>query len=167
MRPSTPRPPRPALSPSSSASSGQSDGVPRERERSPRTPLPAPVPARVPVHALMHPPPQTPMLDARHYRNLFSRRHVAPPTPPPSDDEPSYEGNGDDREDSQTASDASLSSRDVSSAGVSYGSELESTSFSSGPSDRFSLGSSSMVIPLGLVLLRVDLPLMLHRMMIW
>ncbi|MED6195139.1 hypothetical protein PIB30_035275 [Stylosanthes scabra] len=137
------RPPRPAGSPSSSASSGLSDGVPRERECSPRTPLPAPVLAHVPVPAPIHLPPRTPMMDARRYRNLFPRRRVAPPTPPPSDDEPSDDGDGDDREDSQTASDASLSSQDMSSADSSYGSERKSTCFSSGPSDRSSSGSSS------------------------
>ncbi|MED6170294.1 hypothetical protein PIB30_029546 [Stylosanthes scabra] len=141
MRPFAPRPPRPVGSPSSSASAGSSGSVHREREHSPRTPLPTPAPMHVP--ASMHPPPRTPMMDARRYRNLFPRRRVAPPTPLPSDDEPSDEGDCDDSEDSQTASDTSLSSRDISSAGASYGSERESSSFSSGPSDCFSSGSSS------------------------
>ncbi|MED6182207.1 hypothetical protein PIB30_026467 [Stylosanthes scabra] len=80
-------------------------------------------------------------MDACRYRNLFPRRRVTSPTPPPSDEEQSY--NDDDQpEDSQSASDVSLSSRDVSSVGASHGSERESTSFSSGPSDRSSSGSS-------------------------
>ncbi|MED6107188.1 hypothetical protein PIB30_011758 [Stylosanthes scabra] len=92
MRPTAPRPPRPAGSPSSSISSGSSGSFHRERERSPRTPLPllAPLLALGPVY----PVPRTPMTDARRYRSLFSRRRVAPPTPPypsppPSDEEPS------------------------------------------------------------------------------
>ncbi|MED6140435.1 hypothetical protein PIB30_093207 [Stylosanthes scabra] len=129
--PSVPRPP-----PSSSASSGLSDGVPKECERSPRAPV------HVPALAPVYPPPHVPMMDARRYRNLFPRPRVTPPTPPPSDDEPS-DDDDDEREDSQSASDARLSSRDVSSAGASYGSERESTSFSLGPSDRSSSGSSS------------------------
>ncbi|MED6161819.1 hypothetical protein PIB30_064324 [Stylosanthes scabra] len=72
----------------------------------------------MPVPGPMHPPPRTPMIDARRYRNLFPRRRVAPPTPPPSDDEPSEDGDGDDREESQSVSDASLSSQDVSSDGA-------------------------------------------------
>ncbi|MED6127421.1 hypothetical protein PIB30_087945 [Stylosanthes scabra] len=90
MRPIAPRPPRPAGSPSSSASSGSNGSVHREREHSPFTSLPPP--ATMPVIGPMHPPPHAPMMDARRYRNLFSRRRVAPPTPLPSDDEPSYEG---------------------------------------------------------------------------
>ncbi|MED6172813.1 hypothetical protein PIB30_053462 [Stylosanthes scabra] len=76
------------------------------------------------------------------YRNLFLRCHVAPPTRPPSDDEPS-DDDDDDRESSQSANNASLSSRDVSSADASYGTERESTSFSSIPSDHSSSSSSS------------------------
>ncbi|MED6192451.1 hypothetical protein PIB30_010084 [Stylosanthes scabra] len=153
MRPIAPRPPCPAGSSSSSVSSGSSGNVHREREQSPRTMLPPPTP--VPMPGPMHPIPRTPMKDARHYRNLFSRHRVAPPsppsppTPPPSDDEPSDDGgdadteDDDDLEDSYIVNDASLSSRDVSSVGASYGSERESTKFSSGPSDRFSSGGSS------------------------
>ncbi|MED6142750.1 hypothetical protein PIB30_000312 [Stylosanthes scabra] len=64
----------------------------RERERSPRTPLPPPAPLQAP--GSVYPVPCTPMTDARQYRNLFSHRRVAPPTPPyhsppPSDEEPS------------------------------------------------------------------------------
>ncbi|MED6171304.1 hypothetical protein PIB30_039569 [Stylosanthes scabra] len=148
------RPPRPAGSPSSFVSSGSSGSVHRERERSPRTPLPPPTP--MPVPGPMHLISRTPMMDARRYRNLFPRHRVAPPTPPspptppPSDDEPSDDGgdadveDDDDPEDSQTVSDASLSSREVSSAGASYGSKRESTNFSSDPSDRFSSGGSSV-----------------------
>ncbi|MED6134801.1 hypothetical protein PIB30_040325 [Stylosanthes scabra] len=122
------QPPRPAVSPSSSASSGLSDRVSRERERSPRALLPSHVPA--PALALVYPPPRVPMMDARRYRNLFPRRRVIPPTPPPSDDDPSDD-------------DDALSSRDVSSADISYELEHESTSFSSGSSDLSSSGSSS------------------------
>ncbi|MED6148068.1 hypothetical protein PIB30_049662 [Stylosanthes scabra] len=149
MHPVAPRPPRPAGSPSSSVSFGSSGSIHRERERSPCTPLPPPAPMLVPEP--VHPIPRTPMMDTRHYRNLFPHRRVAPPTPPtppPSNDEPSYDG-GDvdpeeegDPEDPYTVSDANLSSHDVSSAGASYGSERESASFSSGPSDRFSSDSS-------------------------
>ncbi|MED6144228.1 hypothetical protein PIB30_013835 [Stylosanthes scabra] len=153
MRPAAPRPPRPAGSPSSSVSSGSSGSFHRERERSPHTPLPPPAP--MPALRPVHPIPRTPMMDAKRYRNLFPRRRVAPPTPPspptppPSDDEP-FDYGGDvhadeegDPEDPYTVSDASLSSRDVSSAGASYGSERESARFSSGPSDHFSSNSSS------------------------
>ncbi|MED6120644.1 hypothetical protein PIB30_022757 [Stylosanthes scabra] len=89
MCPSAPRPPRPASSPSSSVSSGSSGSFHRERERSPRTPLPPP--ALMPVPRPVHHVPRTPMMDARRYRSLFPRRRVAPPTPPPSNDEPSEE----------------------------------------------------------------------------
>ncbi|MED6109090.1 hypothetical protein PIB30_030424 [Stylosanthes scabra] len=152
MRSVAPRPPHPAGSPSSSVSSGSSSSVHQECERSPRTPLPPPAP--IPMPGPVHPIPRTPMMDTRRYRNLFPRRRVAPPTPPspptppPSDDEPSDDG-GDvdakeegDPENPYTVSDASLSNRDVSSAGASYGSERRSASFSSDPSDRFS-GSAS------------------------
>ncbi|MED6170554.1 hypothetical protein PIB30_032125 [Stylosanthes scabra] len=107
---STPRPPRSAVSPTSSASSGLSDGVPREHERSPRAPVPVLAPASV------YPPPRMPMMDARHYCDLFVQRRTVLPTPPSSDDEPSVE---DDDECKDSAGDASLSSRDVSSADAS------------------------------------------------
>ncbi|MED6116253.1 hypothetical protein PIB30_098336 [Stylosanthes scabra] len=136
--PSAPRAPCPAVPPSSFASSGLSDGVPKEREHYPRTPLPVPIPAPAPVY----PPPPIPMMDACRYRNLFPWRRVTSPTLPPSDDEPS-DDDDDERDDSQSASDVNLSNRDMSSAGASYGSEYESTSFSSGPSDRSSSGSLS------------------------
>ncbi|MED6163608.1 hypothetical protein PIB30_081643 [Stylosanthes scabra] len=148
-----PRLSRPAGSPSSSVSYGPSGSFHRERERSPRTPLPPPAP--MPVPGPMHPVSRTPMMDARRYRSLFPRRRVAPhtppspPTPPPSDDEPSdYEGDADadeigDPEEPYAVSDSSLSSRDVSSAGASYGSERESASLSSSHSGHFSSDSSS------------------------
>ncbi|MED6198057.1 hypothetical protein PIB30_062509 [Stylosanthes scabra] len=92
MRPVAPCPPRSASSPSLSVSSGSSGSFRRERERSPRTPLPPPAPLHAP--GPVHPILRTPMSDARRYRSLFSRRCVAPPTPPypsppPSDEEPS------------------------------------------------------------------------------
>ncbi|MED6162395.1 hypothetical protein PIB30_070068, partial [Stylosanthes scabra] len=79
MRPSAPRLPRPASSPSSSVSSGSSRSFHRECERSPRTLFLPPAPMPVPRPA--HPVPRTPMMDARHYRSLFPRCGVAPPTP--------------------------------------------------------------------------------------
>ncbi|MED6188806.1 hypothetical protein PIB30_089395 [Stylosanthes scabra] len=128
--PGAARPPRPAVSPSSSASSELSDRVPRERERSPRAPAP------------VYLPPRIPMIDAYHYRGLFAQHRAVPPTPPPSDDETSNEDD-DEREDSQSASDASLSSKDESPIDASHGSERESTSFNSGPSSHSSSGSFS------------------------
>ncbi|MED6155795.1 hypothetical protein PIB30_008377 [Stylosanthes scabra] len=153
IRPVAPRPPCPAGSPSSSVSSSSSGSFHRDRERSPRTPLPPPAPMHVPrpVHHVL----RTPMMDARRYRSLFPRRRVAPPTPPSpltplsSDDKPSdYGGDIDANEigdpgEPYAISDSSLSSRDVSSAGASCGSERESASLSSGPSDHFSSDSSS------------------------
>ncbi|MED6195964.1 hypothetical protein PIB30_042772 [Stylosanthes scabra] len=56
MRPSAPRPPRPAGSPSSFVSSGSSGSYHREREHSPSTPLP-PL-ATAPAPEPMHPIPQ-------------------------------------------------------------------------------------------------------------
>ncbi|MED6182839.1 hypothetical protein PIB30_032512 [Stylosanthes scabra] len=153
MRPVAPRPPRPVSSPSSSASSGSSGSFHREREQSSRTPLRPPVP--LPALGPVYPIPRTTKMDARRYRSLFLRRRVtpstppSPSTPPPSDDEPSnYVGDVDtdevgDPEEPYAVSDSSLSSRDISSAGASYGSERESTSLSSGPSGHFSSDSSS------------------------
>ncbi|MED6171168.1 hypothetical protein PIB30_038250 [Stylosanthes scabra] len=134
--PSAPRSLRPAGSPSSSASFGLSDGVPREREHSARSLVPTPV--YVPVY----PPPLMPMMDARRYRSLFGKCRVVPPTPPPSNDESSDEDD-DEHDDSNSDSDTSLSSKDVSSSDTSKGAERESTSFSSGPSNHSSSGNSS------------------------
>ncbi|MED6147497.1 hypothetical protein PIB30_044542 [Stylosanthes scabra] len=101
------RPPRPSGSlVSSSFSFGMSDGVLRERDRSPRAPIPAP------VLVLAPPPPRMPMMDARRYRRLFGQRRVAPPPPPPNDNESSEE-DPDEHEDPHSSSDTSHSSRDV------------------------------------------------------
>ncbi|MED6138608.1 hypothetical protein PIB30_075900 [Stylosanthes scabra] len=118
MHPSAPRPPRPASSPSSSVSSGSSGSFRRERERSQRTPL-------------------------------FPRRRVAPPTPPLSDDEPSKERvdpeaelEG-DPEEPYLVGDAHPGGRDVYASDASYGSEQESASVGSGPSDHHSSDGSA------------------------
>ncbi|MED6122148.1 hypothetical protein PIB30_037142 [Stylosanthes scabra] len=134
--PGAPRPSRPAGSPSSSASSGSSDGVLQERDRSPRAPVPAP------VHVPIYPPHRMPLMDARRYRGLFGQRCVVTTTPPPNDDESSGE-DPNERDDPRSLSDTSHSSRDVSSADTSQGSERESTNFSFGPSSHSLSGSSS------------------------
>ncbi|MED6219299.1 hypothetical protein PIB30_034516 [Stylosanthes scabra] len=146
MRLIAPRPPRPATSPSSSASSGSSESVHRERERSPRAPAPAPRP--------MYPVPRTPLTDTRRCRSLFSRRRVAPPTPPPpsplpSDDEPSVktidpaaelEG---DPEEPYLADHIPIGAPEAYYSDASYGSEQESASINSAPSSHHSSGNSS------------------------
>ncbi|MED6122436.1 hypothetical protein PIB30_039822 [Stylosanthes scabra] len=140
MRPSAPRPPRPAVSPSSSASSGSSGSFHREREWSPRTPLPPPAPLHAPGPV--------------RYRSLFSRRRVAPPTPPyrsptPSDEEPS-EGTVDPAAELEGDPDEPYQENVVYPAGfeayhsnASYGSERESVSVSFAPSSRHSSDDSS------------------------
>ncbi|MED6159949.1 hypothetical protein PIB30_046980 [Stylosanthes scabra] len=132
MRPIVPFSPRPAASPSSSTSSGSTGSVHRERERSPRTLLPPMATALAP--GPVHPIPRTPMCDARHYRSLFPRRsgttYSSPPSPPPSDDEPSVE-----------TYDRQLN--------ASYGSKCESASTDTAPSSHHSSGSSSGYVSLG------------------
>ncbi|MED6109092.1 hypothetical protein PIB30_030426 [Stylosanthes scabra] len=125
MRPIAPRPSRSASSPSSSASSG-------------------------PVYLI----PRTPMPDARRYRSLFSHRRVAPPTPPfpsppPSDEEP-FEGTIDpatelegDPEEPYLEDIVYPASYDAYSSDASLGSERESVSTGSAPSNRDSLDDSS------------------------
>ncbi|MED6108473.1 hypothetical protein PIB30_024349 [Stylosanthes scabra] len=124
----------------------------RERERSPRTSLPPPAPlhARGPVYPI----PCTPTTDARRYRSLFSRRRVAPPTPPypsppPSDEEPS-EGTVDLAAELEGDPDEPYHEDIVHPAGYEpyhsdtpYGSERESVSVSSAPSSRHSSDDSS------------------------
>ncbi|MED6221933.1 hypothetical protein PIB30_059516 [Stylosanthes scabra] len=152
MRPSAPRPPRRAGSPGSSVSSGSSGRYHRERERSPRTPLPPPAP--LPSPGPVHPVPHTPMMDARRYRSLFPLRRVAHPTPPspsppPSDDEPSVERidpeaelEG-DPEEPYLVGDAYLGGYDAYVFDSSCGSERESTSVGSGHSSHHSSDSST------------------------
>ncbi|MED6113093.1 hypothetical protein PIB30_067751 [Stylosanthes scabra] len=125
---------------------------PRERERSPRTPLPppAPIPAPGPVYLI----PRTPMMDARRYRSLFFRRRVAPstppsPPPPPSDVEP-FEGTVDPEaeleghpEEPYLEGYAYPAGYDVYSSNASHGSEQESASAGSAPSSRHSSDDSS------------------------
>ncbi|MED6163394.1 hypothetical protein PIB30_079547 [Stylosanthes scabra] len=147
MRPSAPRPPRPAGSPSSSISSGSSGSFYRERERSPRTPLPPPAPLHAP--GPVYPVPRTPMTDARRYCSLFSRRRVALPTPPypsppPRDVEP-LEGTVDPAAELEGDPDEPYhedivypASHEVYSSDTSYSSERESVSASSAPSSRHS-----------------------------
>ncbi|MED6204843.1 hypothetical protein PIB30_012614 [Stylosanthes scabra] len=152
MRPSAPRPPRPAGLPSSSVTSGSSGSYHRERDRSPRTPLPPPVPA--PAPGPMHPIRRTPMSDTHRYRSLFSHRRVAPPTlpppsPPPSDDEssvervdPEAELEG-DPEEPYLADHIPIGALEAYYSDASYGSEQESASVGSGPSSHHSSTSSS------------------------
>ncbi|MED6160266.1 hypothetical protein PIB30_049954 [Stylosanthes scabra] len=152
MRPTAPRPPRSAGSPSSSISSGSSGSFHRERERSPRTPLPPPAPLHAP--GPVYPVPHTPMTDARRYGSLFSRRRVAPPThpypsPPPSDEEPS-EGTVDLAAELEGDPDEPYHEDIVYPVGyeayhsdTSYGSKKESVSVSSAPSSCHSSDDSS------------------------
>ncbi|MED6197926.1 hypothetical protein PIB30_061421 [Stylosanthes scabra] len=152
MRPSAPRPPRPAVFPSSSVSSGSSGSFNREHERSPRTPLPPPPALQAP--GPVYPVPRTPMTDARRYRSLFSRCRIAPPTPPyhsppPSDEEPS-EGTVDPAAELESDPDEPYqedtmypASYDAYHSDTSYGPERESVSVSSAPSSRHSSDDSS------------------------
>ncbi|MED6140211.1 hypothetical protein PIB30_090995 [Stylosanthes scabra] len=152
MRPIAPHPTCPAASPSSSASSGSSRSVHRERERSPRTPLPPLAPA--PAPGPMYPVPRTPMTDARRYRSLFSRRRVAPPTPPypsppPSDVEP-FEGTVDSAAELEGDPDEPYlenivypTGYEAYSSDASYGFERESVSAGFAPSSRHSTDTSS------------------------
>ncbi|MED6130489.1 hypothetical protein PIB30_001577 [Stylosanthes scabra] len=152
MRPTAPRPPRPVGSPSSSVSSGSSGSFHRERERSPRTPLPPPAPLHAP--GPVYPIPRTSMMDVRRYRSLFSRRRVAPPTPPypspPRSDEEPSEGTVDLTTELEGDPDEPYHEDIVYPAGyeayssdTSYGSERESVSASSAPSSRHSSDDSS------------------------
>ncbi|MED6218199.1 hypothetical protein PIB30_024684 [Stylosanthes scabra] len=136
----------------SSASSGSSGSFHRERERSPRTPLPPPAPLHAP--GPVYPVPRTPMTDVRRYRSLFSRRRIAPPTPPyrspfPSDEEPSkgtvdpaaeLEGDPDELYQENVVHPADF---EAYHSDASYGSERESVSVSSAPSSRHSSDDSS------------------------
>ncbi|MED6122184.1 hypothetical protein PIB30_037431 [Stylosanthes scabra] len=151
MRPAAPRPPRPAGSPSSSVLSGSSGSFHRERERSPRTPLPSPVPLA--ATGLMYPVPRTSMTDVRRYRSLFSRHRVAPPTPPyhspPSSDEEPSEGTVDPAAEFEGDPNEPYQKNIVYPAGyeayhsdTSYGSERESVNVSSAPSSRHSSDGS-------------------------
>ncbi|MED6108246.1 hypothetical protein PIB30_021864 [Stylosanthes scabra] len=152
MRPVAPCPPRSASSPRSSVSSGSSGSFRRERERSPRIPLPPPAPMHAP--GLVYPIPRTPMSDARRYRSLFSRRRVAPstppsPSPPPSDEElsegtvdpaPELEG---DPEEPYLDDFVYPAGYDAYSSDASHGSERESVSAGSASSSRHSSDDSS------------------------
>ncbi|MED6108921.1 hypothetical protein PIB30_028655 [Stylosanthes scabra] len=129
MRPVAPRPPHSASSPSSSASSGSSGSRP--------------------VSGPIHPAPRTPFTDALRYRNLFSRRQVRPPSPPPSDNEPS-EGTFDpvaelegDPEEPYLEDIVYPAVHDAHSSDTSHGSERESVSAGSAPSSRHSSNDSS------------------------
>ncbi|MED6150857.1 hypothetical protein PIB30_076640 [Stylosanthes scabra] len=124
----------------------------RERERSPRTPLSPPAPLYAP--GPVHPIPRTPMSDARRYRSLFSRRCVAPPTPPypsppPSDEEPSEgtvnpaaELEGDPKE-PYLEDIVYLAGYDAYSSDASHGSDQKSVSAGSAPSSCHSSDDSS------------------------
>ncbi|MED6185539.1 hypothetical protein PIB30_058047 [Stylosanthes scabra] len=145
-------------SPSSSTFSSSTGSVHRERERSPRTPLPPMALASAPGH--VYPIPRTPMSDARCYRNLFPRHRMAPPTPPPpsppsSDDEPSDETYDPatelvgDPDEPYVAEHVPYGAPEVYYSDVSYGSERESASTDSAPSSHHSSGSSSGSVSLG------------------
>ncbi|MED6199427.1 hypothetical protein PIB30_075858 [Stylosanthes scabra] len=158
MRPIAPFSPRPAASPCSSTSSGSVGSVHRERSRSPRTPLPPTAP--IPVPGPVYPVPRTPMCDARRYRSLFSRRRVAPltppsPSPPPSDDEPSAETYDPatelvgDPDEPYVAEHVPYGAPEAYYSDASYGSERESASTDTAPSSHHSFGSSSGSVSLG------------------
>ncbi|MED6131675.1 hypothetical protein PIB30_011828 [Stylosanthes scabra] len=158
MRPVVPFSPRPAASPSSLTSSGSTGSVHRKPERSPRTPLPPMAPA--PAPGLVYPIPRTHMCDARHYRSLFPRRRVAPPTPPPpslppSDDEPSVETYDPatelvgDPDEPYVAEHVPYGAPEAYYSDASYGSERESASTDTAPSSHHSSGSSSGSVSLG------------------
>ncbi|MED6109926.1 hypothetical protein PIB30_038102 [Stylosanthes scabra] len=157
-RPIAPFSPRPAASPSSSASSGFVGSIHRERSRSPRTPLPPMAPA--PLPGPVYPVPRTPMCDARRYRSLFSRHRVAlpmppPPSPSPSDDEPSaetYDPAADlegDPDEPYVAERVPYGAPEAYYSDAPDGSEHESTSAGSVPSNHHSSGSSSGSVSLG------------------
>ncbi|MED6115386.1 hypothetical protein PIB30_089961 [Stylosanthes scabra] len=131
MRPIAPFSPRPAASPTSSASSRSVGSVRRDRSRSPRMPVPPMAPAPVPGPA--YPVPRTPMCDARRYRSLFSRHRTY---------DPAAELEGDP--DEPYVVEQVL--RPVPKAyysDASYELERESASAGSAPSSHHSSGSSS------------------------
>ncbi|MED6182019.1 hypothetical protein PIB30_024806 [Stylosanthes scabra] len=150
IRPVAPRHPRSASSPSTSVSSGFSGSFRWEPERSPRTPLPPPAP--MPAPGPVYPIPRTPMSNARRDRSLFSHSRVAPPTPPspsPSDEEPS-EGTVDpvadlegDLEEPYLEDFVYPAGYDAYSSNASHSSEWESVSAGSAPSSRHSSDDSS------------------------
>ncbi|MED6122294.1 hypothetical protein PIB30_038494 [Stylosanthes scabra] len=158
MRPIVPFSPRPAASPSSSTSYGSIGSVHRERELSPRTPLP--LMALAPALGPVYPIPRTPMCDARRYRSLFPRRRVAPLTPPPpsppsSDDEPSVETYDPatelvgDPDEPYVAEQVPYGAPEAYYSDASYGSERENASTDTAPSSHHSFGSSSGSVSLG------------------
>ncbi|MED6224878.1 hypothetical protein PIB30_088400 [Stylosanthes scabra] len=158
MRPVASFSPRPVASPGSSPSSGSVGSVHRERSRSPRTLVPPMAPA--PVPGPVYPVPCTPMCDARRYRSLFSRHRVTPPTPPPpslppSDEKPSagtydpaakLEG---DPDEPYVAERVPYGAPEAYYSEASDGSERESASVDSAPSNHHSSGTSSGSASLG------------------
>ncbi|MED6122950.1 hypothetical protein PIB30_044689 [Stylosanthes scabra] len=117
MRPSAPRPPRPAGSPSLCVSSGSNGSYHCEREHSPRTPVAPPTP----------PSPSSPASDDE-------------PSVERIDPEAELEG---DPEEPYLVGDDYPGGYDVYISDASYGSEQESASVGSGPSSHHSSGSSS------------------------
>ncbi|MED6149939.1 hypothetical protein PIB30_067369 [Stylosanthes scabra] len=104
--------------------------------------------------------PCTPMCDVRHYRSLFPRCRIAPPTPPPpspppSDDEPSTETYDPaaelegDPDEPYVAEQVLRGAPEAYYSDASYGSEREIASTDSAPSSHHSSSSSSESVSLG------------------
>ncbi|MED6211109.1 hypothetical protein PIB30_070420 [Stylosanthes scabra] len=132
--------------------------VHRDRERSPRTPLP--LMALVPALGPVYPVPRTPMSDVWRCCSLFSHRRVAPPTPPPpsphsSDDEPYVETYNPaaelvgDPDEPYIAEHVPIGAPESYYSDASYGSEHESASTDFAPSSHHSSSSSSGSVSLG------------------
>ncbi|MED6157163.1 hypothetical protein PIB30_020830 [Stylosanthes scabra] len=120
MRPTAPRPPQPAGSPSSPVSSGSSGSFHRERERSPRTPLPPPAP--LPAPGPVYPVPL-----------MRNPRSVDPAV--------ELEGDPDELYHEDIVYPAGY---EAYHSNTSYGSERESVCVSSAPSSRHSSASGSI-----------------------
>ncbi|MED6170144.1 hypothetical protein PIB30_027991 [Stylosanthes scabra] len=137
MRPILPFSPRPTASPSSSTSSGSTGSLHRERERSPRTPLPPRVPAPAPG----------PLVPSPQSGTTYSTS--------PSDEEPSAETYDPETElvgdpyEPYVAEHVPYGAPEAYYSDASYGSERESASTDSAPSSHHSSSSSSSSVSLG------------------
>ncbi|MED6148311.1 hypothetical protein PIB30_051995 [Stylosanthes scabra] len=130
MRPIAPFCPRPTASPSSSTSSGSVGSAHRERSCSPRMPLPPMAPAPVPGPS--------------------GTTYSSPPSPPPSDEEPSAETYDlatelvGDPDESYVAEHVPYRAPEAYYSDASYGSKRESAGTDTVLSSHHSSGSVSL-----------------------